>query len=319
LIAVKIGNSRLQKLNANFGCSYIVSVILIAGGSGLIGSELKQFLTRSGFEVRILTRGKTDTSKGLYHWNPAKNEIDTEAFKFLHTVINLAGANVLKGRWTKARKQLLRTSRINTTEFLVNSLKENKVPLEHYISASAMGFFGNRGDEVCYESTEKGSGFLADLCRDWEAAAMKISDYTKVSIARIGLYLSPNGGFYSTIAKLAQFYLASGLGSGKQYVNYTHYKEFNLLMLHLINQNYAPGIYHAVGVNALTLDELIQAVVKTKNSKIILPNVPSALLKIVLGEAATALTDSCRIESEKLPKLDFFMFQNANEALADFR
>ena len=289
--------------------------ILIAGGSGLIGSALKDYFSNLGNVVKILSRQKTDISIETYHWNPTKGEIDLRAFKNVHSVINLSGASILGGRWTNERKQKLRSSRIESTRFLIQQLAKHS-HISNYIQSSAMGYYGNRGSEVLFEDSNPGSDFMAQLCIDWENEAQAAKEFTNLSILRIGLYLHKNAMLVSVLQKLSTIYLAAGLGSGKQYVNYTHTDEFNKLVQSLINGEITAGVYNAVGIKACTLDELIAEIVHQNKRKVLLPNVPAFLLKLILGEASAALLSSTRIESMKLKGMNFHIHNSISEAIA---
>ena len=293
-----------------------MSTILISGGTGLIGSELKVFLAASGFQVNLLSRSQTDVSKRIFNWNLDSNYIDPKAFEDVFAVINLAGSSIIGGRWTKSKKVDLIESRIKSTQLLVDAVNHSH-KITHFIQASAMGFYGDSGNQVLTESSAPGKDFMAKLCVNWEEEAKRLNPKTKLSILRIGLYLSKKGGVYKTIASLARFYLASSFGSGSQYVNYTHKDEFNQLVLGLLNNDLTNGTYNAVGKEACTLSELTKAIAKYENRAVILPNIPAFLLKLALGEASAALLNSYRITSPVLVKKKIHQYKDINEAVAN--
>lgn len=293
-----------------------MSTILISGGTGLIGSELKVFLAASGFQVNLLSRSQTDVSKRIFNWNLDSNYIDPKAFEDVFAVINLAGSSIIGGRWTKSKKVDLIESRIKSTQLLVDAVNHSH-KITHFIQASAMGFYGDSGNQVLTESSAPGKDFMAKLCVNWEEEAKRLNPKTKLSILRIGLYLSKKGGVYKTIASLARFYLASSFGSGSQYVNYTHKDEFNQLVLGLLNNDLTNGTYNAVGKEACTLSELTKAIAKNENRAVILPNIPTFLLKLALGEASAALLNSYRITSPVLVKKKIHQYKDINEAVAN--
>lgn len=284
--------------------------VLIAGGSGLIGSELSQYLVANGYKVRILSRSsnRSSSKEGIsyVHWKPTERFIDPKGLENLFAVINLSGKNIIKDRWTDKVKQELRNSRIASTGFLVQALMEAGSRPEHFIQASAMGYFGHREDELLTESSNAGEGFMAELCKDWENAAQPIESISRLSVLRIALYLHPKGGFYKILKSLSPLYLAVAFGSGNQYVNITSYHLFNRLVCSILDADIAPGLYHAVGDKALTLNHLIAEIASVNRGKKILPNIPAFLLRWVLGESSTTLLNSTRIESEKLASMDFY-------------
>lgn len=289
--------------------------VLIAGGSGLIGKELKNFLNTKGFQVAILSRQETNEKELIFHWDPKNGELDPAAFTDLFAVINLAGSTIIGKRWTDKRKKILYSSRIDSTRFLINKIKEHNITLEHFIQASAMGIFGNRKDEVLTEDSEVGDGFLADLCVDWEKEAAEIQEHAKLSIVRISLYLHEKAFIYKALSFASKFAVATSLGSGKQYVNYTHKDEFNKLIFQILTAKLSPAIYHAVGKRSLNMNDFVASISKSYGRPVWLPNVPAFLLRLVLGEAADALLFSTRIESAKLNKEEFYIFNDMDEAV----
>ena len=292
-----------------------MATILIAGGTGLIGSELRTFLTNAGYNVHILTRKPTNVKRNLYHWNLEKQEIDSLAWKGVFAIINLAGSSIIGSRWTAKKKKELTDSRLLATKALVDNINNQDLNITHFIQASAMGFYGDSGETILTEESPVGTDFMATLCDAWENEAKKLSKLTP-SILRIGLYLSKQGGVYKTIAQLAKFYLASAFGNGKQYVNYSHKDEFNLLVLELLNGGLTPETYNAVGKTPCTLSELTKAIAKNESRAVILPNIPAFLLKLVLGEASATLLNSYKVTSPKLAKASVHQFKGINEAIA---
>lgn len=288
--------------------------VLIAGGTGLIGQALSDHFKHINWQVRILSRSATDKEKGFYHWDPLNRKIDPGALNAVDAVINLSGQNLLGGRWTNKRKTSLRESRIKSSEFLISKVNE-AAGIKHFIQASAMGYFGNRGNELLTEDDKKGEGFLSDLCGDWESTTLKLKSDCKPSILRIGLYLHQDALIYKSIKKLSKFYLAAGIGTGNQFVNYTHRDELNVLTEYIISDKIASGLYHAVGKEAVTLNQLLESIARTNGKSLILPNIPSFLLKLLLGEASHALLDSTRIESKRLKGTGIQRFDSLQQAV----
>ncbi|MBT8326592.1 MAG: DUF1731 domain-containing protein, partial [Bacteroidia bacterium] len=224
---------------------------------------------------------------------------------------------IIGSRWTDSKKIELRNSRILSTRLLVNHVSKTKNNVKTFIQASAMGYFGDNGDNILIDESPSGDDFMATLCKDWEHEAMQMPKSIDTSILRIGLYLSKLGGVYKSIAQLAKFGLASSFGSGKQYVNYTHKNEFNQWILELINRNIPAGIYNAVGKEPLSMNSLVRAIAKNENRRVFLPNVPSFALRLALGEAAATLLSSYRITSPKLASHNLHQYTSIQEALKD--
>lgn len=288
--------------------------VLIAGGSGLIGTEVGNFLKTKGYGVKILSRRPTDKSKGIYNWDLASQTIDLDAFVDTQYVINLTGSSIIGGRWTDKRKQELRDSRIQSTTFLVDQINENEVPIKHFIQASAMGYYGDSGDTILTEESPAGNDFMAQLCIDWEKSSDHL-EQGKKSTLRIALYLSKNGGVYKTLGKLGRFYLASAFGNGKMWAAYTHQDEFGELIEEIFKESIPAGVYNAVGDGPFQMNDFVKAIAQNEGAMAILPNIPAFLLKLVLGEASATLLNSYRVTSPKLTGQNFHTFHKLKYAL----
>jgi len=289
--------------------------IIIAGGSGLIGSELTKYLRAQGHQVHILTRGATNESKFLYNWDIAKDYIDPKAFDGITTVINLAGSLIIGGRWTTRRKKDLTSSRVDTSQLLTHYLNSHSTKVTQYIQGSAMGYYGDCKDTVITEATPAGDDFMAHLCVSWEKPSLELNPSIERSVIRIGLYLSRNGGVYKSLGLLAKFYAASAFGDGKMWANYTHRDELNEFILALIKKEIPADVYNVVGENAFMMDDFISGIAKNENRSVILPHIPAFLLKWILGEASATLLNSYRITSPKMAQLKLHKYHNLKDAL----
>ncbi|HEV8051065.1 MAG TPA: TIGR01777 family oxidoreductase, partial [Parachlamydiaceae bacterium] len=194
--------------------------VLISGASGLVGKALQTSLQDSGNEVFVLVRDRKEVSPNAIFWNPKDGLIDIASLEDFDAVVNLSGENIAGGRWTEALKKQLLDSRVESTTTLVNALTRLNHPPKVLINASAVGYYGNRGDEICTEETHHGTGFLADVCRQWEEAAIPAEQKgIRTVILRTGVVLSANGGAFTKM--LLPFKLGGGgkLGSGEQYMS----------------------------------------------------------------------------------------------------
>ena len=289
--------------------------VLISGGTGLIGSEVAAHLTQLGYSIKILTRKPTNESQNLYNWNIEKGQIDPKAWEGTDYVISLAGSSIIGGRWTDKRKKDLIKSRVDSTSLLVKTIQENNITIKHFIQASAMGYYGDSGDTILTEKSPAGDDFMAKLCVDWENAAKPISDNTKLSTLRIGLYLSKEGGVYATLGKVAKFYLASAFGNGKMYASYTHKAEFAKLVEQLFNDTLDQGIYNIVGKNSFQMNDFVSDIAQNEGAKAWLPNIPAFLLKLILGEMSATLLNSYRVTSPALETANFHIYTTTKEAI----
>ena len=288
--------------------------VLIAGGSGLIGTEVSNYLKTKGYGIKILSRKPTNKTKGIYNWNIAAKTIDLAAFVDTAYVINLTGSSIIGGRWTTKRKKELRDSRILSTKFLVDSINENEVPIQHFIQGSAMGYYGDSGDSILTEESPSGIDFMAQLCVDWEKASDHLKQGNK-STLRIALYLSKAGGVYATLSKLARYYVASAFGNGKMWGAYTHQDEFARLIEGIFSNTTPAGVYNPVGKEPFQMNTFVSKIAQNEGAIAFLPNVPGFVLKLVLGEASATLLNSYRVTSPKLKSLSMHKYENLKEAL----
>ena len=292
-----------------------MQTILISGGSGLIGSDLKTYFTQLGFSVRILTRKPTQKNKNAFYWNLEDKTIDSDAFENVEIVINLAGSSIIGGRWTKSRKKVLTHSRVNATKLLIDTINDKKLPIKHFIQASAMGYYGDSNEDILTEESPKGNDFMGNLCYEWESATQNLNPTVKKSILRIGLYMSINGGVYPILARLARFNLLSAFGNGQMWAGYTHHLEFAHLIHQILLGNITPDTYNAVGKEPFQMNILMKCIARKSGRANFLPNVPAFLLKIVLGEASATLLNSYRVTSPKLASFDVHQYNEIEQAI----
>ena len=203
--------------------------ILISGASGLIGSALRAQLLADGHEVATMVRrgpasGGADAESGVIWWNPIEGRIDRSALERegpFEAVVHLAGAGIADRRWTSARRREIRASRIASTELLSREIAQLDEPPGVFVSASAIGFYGNRGSELLSEGSSHGEGFLAEVCVDWEeATAAAASAGIRVVHLRSGIVLSAHGGALARQLRIFRLGLGGRLGSGRQYLSW---------------------------------------------------------------------------------------------------
>src|SRR5690606_28920241 len=188
--------------------------ILITGASGLIGSKLTSNLQAKGHQVSVLTRNpnKINNAKAFY-WDVNNQEIDENCLIGIDCIIHLAGENIGESRWTDERKKEIIDSRVDSIKLLYNAIEKTNTSINTIISASAIGYYGNRGDEILNEDSNPGTGFLSDCCVKWEAAADEGSKFCKQIIKiRIGLLLAKDGGALPQLKKPIQYYFSCPMG-----------------------------------------------------------------------------------------------------------
>jgi uncharacterized protein (TIGR01777 family) len=191
--------------------------VLITGGTGFIGSALTRRLLQRGHKVSLLSRRPSvpTAAPPVFHWDPERGEFDGNALNGTDAVVNLAGENLAGGRWTRERKQRLVESRVGSTRFLAQRMTERGARPRALVSVSAVGIYGDRGEEVLTEESPPGAGFLADLCRAWEEAALPARDVgVRVVAARCGIVLDSRGGALASLLPLFRSGLGGALGNG---------------------------------------------------------------------------------------------------------
>ncbi|HAI75784.1 MAG TPA: TIGR01777 family protein, partial [Microscillaceae bacterium] len=263
--------------------------ILITGGSGLVGKKLTHKLLQKGYEVAILSRNNTRSAEATYYqWDIEKGYINPEALQNTQGIIHLAGAGVADKNWTKERKQEILESRIRSTELLYNSLKElDEKPLS-FISASAIGIYGDRDvNTKLTESSSPGNGFLAEVTQLWEKSIDKVNDLgIRTAKIRIGIVLSTQGGALPKICQPIKLGAGAPLGSGEQGVSWIHIDDLCDIFIYALENTSIQGAYNAVAPEPVDNSLLTKAIAKHLKKLLLLPNVPSFALKLMLGEMA---------------------------------
>ncbi len=287
--------------------------VLIAGGTGFIGRELANLLSKNGYEVYKLTRNPKQQNH--LFWDPQKRKMDEKILDKVTVLVNLVGENVGEGRWTAKRKKLLVDSRVDTTTFLCE-LTQKMPKLSYYISASAINCYGKESDKVHVESDEFGDDFLANLIKEWEAASNTIARNIPVAKLRIPIVLSKNDGALSKIKKITNLGLGSSLGSGKQTMPWVHIDDLCRMFAFAIDSN-LEGVYNA-HADSNSNKTFMKAVAVRLNRPFFLPPVPSFLLKLILGEKACIVLNGIKVSNKKITDAGFiFQYSNIETALTN--
>ena len=280
--------------------------ILVTGGSGLIGSYLCNLLKSKGHTVSILSRKKT-SDPSIFYWDIANNYIEPEAIISAEYIIHLAGAGIADKRWTSARKKVLIDSRVKSTNLLFKKVEELNPYLKGFISASGVGYYGAITSEKIYSEKDKPSNdFLSKVCILWEKSAFQFNFLNiRTVVLRTGVVFSKEGGALEKIAKPIKLGFGAALGSGEQYIPWIAMEDLCKIYLEAIENNDFKGIYNAVSPEHITNKTLTKTIAKKLNKPLWLPNVPSFILKILLGELAIILLEGSRISSQKIKNTGF--------------
>jgi uncharacterized protein (TIGR01777 family) len=274
--------------------------VLVTGATGLIGRELTTLLSTAGHEVFRLSRQPPKEANDIT-WNPAAGSIPKAPLEGLDAVVHLAGENIAKSRWTDAVKDAMRSSRVHGTKLLCETLSQLQSPPKTLLCASAIGYYGNRGDEILTEASSAGTGFLAELCRDWEAAAEPARQKgIRIINLRIGVVLSAKGGALEKM--LTPFKLGVGgvVGNGRQYWSWVAIDDVIGAIEHCLTHPELSGPVNAVAPNPTTNYDFTKTLGGVLHRPTIFP-MPAFAARLALGEMADELLlSSTRVVPEKL-------------------
>jgi len=294
-----------------------VKKVFIAGGTGFIGSSIIPALLKEGYEVQVLVRNKEKAKKlpsscKVIWGNPTKSGEWQKYLEETDIAINLAGQNIFS-RWTKTYKKLILESRIKSTENIVSSLKKSAL----LINASAVGYYGDKGDTLVTEDSLPGDDFLAKTCIEWEKRALKAKEKgAKVIITRVGVVLGRTGGMLPKILPIFKLGLGGTLGKGNQWFPWIHIKDLVSAILFLIKKE-KEGIYNFVSPNPVTNKKFTKTLGKVLKRPTLLP-VPVFMMKLIFGELANIIICSIRAYPKNLLELGFkFKFETIEDALKD--
>jgi hypothetical protein len=299
--------------------------ILISGSTGFLGTALIGALAGEGHAVARLVRPGTARRNAagdraqIVAWDPAGNQFDAAAAEGADALLHLAGASIADGRWNAARKDLLRTSRIDATRHLIGALAKLQRPPRVIVAASAIGFYGDRGDEALTETSAPGNDFLAGLCREWEAEAARGADFgARVVSLRFGIILAAHGGALPRMALPFKLGAGGRLGNGLQWMSWLTLPEVVHIVQFALATPQLTGPVNAVTPNPVRNAEFTRVLARTLHRPAIFP-APAFALRLALGEMADALLlASQNVMPSRLADAGYhFLRTDLAEALAD--
>jgi uncharacterized protein (TIGR01777 family) len=295
--------------------------ILITGGTGLIGTRLSEMLIDSGFEVAHLSRqvGQFSHYK-TFRWDLKGEYIDDQAISWADYIINLAGASISDEKWTDERKKEILNSRVESTNLLHNCLKINPNHVKGFLSASAVGIYGDSGEKLVTEESAYAHDFLAEVAQKWESASWQMHDLgIRTVIFRIGPVLSDQGGALPQMARPVKLLAGAPLGSGKQFISWIHIDDLCRLFIKAIEETRFEGVYNAVAPNPVTNEEFTKTLADVMHRPLMMPKIPAFGLKLVLGEMSEVVLGGSKVSSAKVQHTGFtFEYPNVEEALESF-
>jgi uncharacterized protein len=261
--------------------------IAVTGSTGLVGEALVAALESSGHEVVRVVRGSG--GPGRVVWDPAGGTIDAAGLSGIDGAVHLAGENIASGRWTAARKKRIRDSRVNGTRLFCETLADLQPKPRILVSASAVGFYGDRGSQELTESDPPGKGFLPKVCREWEAATMPAADRgIRVVLPRIGVVLTPKGGALAKMLTPFKLCLGGKIGSGAQYMSWITLEDLVRVIQFALEHDDLDGPVNATTPHPATNALYTKSLGKALGRPTVFP-MPAFVARAVLGEMAQDL------------------------------
>ncbi len=293
--------------------------VLVAGGTGFVGSALVPRLRSEGHRVSLLSRRPPDRTSEVpvFHWDPDQGALDAEALRGIGAVVNLAGENLVEGRWTATRKRRLFDSRVPVTRLLARRIAETEPPPRVLVNASAVGYYGNRGEEILTEESAPGAGFLAELCRRWEEAALEArTSGTRVTILRFGVVLGGGGGMLGEVLPIFRMGLGGPLGSGRQWMAWIARDDLVEIVALALAREELTGAINVVAPVPVRNRDFARTLGHTLGRPAILP-APAFALRLLFGPMADdAPLSSARVVAKELPAVGYrYRFGDLEEAL----
>jgi uncharacterized protein (TIGR01777 family) len=291
--------------------------VAITGSTGLIGSNLRDFLTTGGHRVVPVRRDRRQLGQDGIFWNPDTGEIDADGLSGVDAVVHLSGVSLASGRWTDARKKLLVDSRVRSTQLLAQTLARMPRGPRTLVCASAVGYYGNRGDQRLDESSESGKGFLARLTREWEAASRPAEQAgIRVVSLRQGVAITPAGGALGQMLLPFKMGIGGRLGSGRQYFSWIDVDDLVAVHLHVLYNDSISGPVNATAPNPVTNATFTSALGRVLGRPTLLP-LPGVAVKAAFGQLGEeALLWGQRVLPAKLERAGFqFRYEGVEDSL----
>ena len=286
----------------------------------MLGSAITKKLISENISVVHLTRNKSSKHDiKNYEWDWEKNKIDNTCFEGVTDIIHLAGAGIAEKPWTTKRKKEIVKSRVLTARLIFERLKELNHPLNSFISASGVGYYGAITNNKTYKETDSSHpDFISDCCVQWENAVDQFSEITRTTKMRLGIILDKNDGAVAKIAGIIKKNIGAPIGSGKQFMPWIHLDDAVGLFLHALKNKSISGTYNAVASEHTNNKFFTETLAEKLNKKLRLPNVPSFILKLIYGELADILLEGVKVDNEKIITSGYsFKHNKLSEALED--
>ena len=314
-----IQHQRLQVVYAII----MIKTILVTGGTGFVGKGLVKLLLKKGYHINLLVRHEPEGMKNpnlrTFIWDVYKGEIDQGCIENVDAIIHLAGEEIAAKRWTDERKIQIVESRTKSIRMIYDLLRKTKNQVNHIISASAVGYYGDRGNELLTEESLPSKDFLAETCIAWEEA---VDEGHKLGLRvvklRSGIILDKNGGVLPQMDKPIRFNLGIIPGSGDQWVSWIHYQDTLNAYLFALENKSLKGVYNMVAPGAVTLEEMMRRIANALDKSPLFVHTPKFVLKVAIGEMSLMALESTKVSANKLSESGFtFKYALLDEAMAD--
>jgi len=298
-----------------------MKTILVTGGSGMIGRRLSEMLREKGYNVIWLSRERHVNGEiPRYRWNYLKNEIDREALEQANVIIHLAGSNLGDEGWNRRKKQEIVESRVQTTKFLLETVKTMPRKPEAFISASAVGYYGMHTSDKIYteEDSPAKNDFLSRTCRKWEAAALDFQEELglRTVVLRTAFVVSNKSDAFKKMMLPTRFGLGAPLGSGRQYMPWIHLEDLCGIYLKAVEEEGMQGIFNAVSPESITNAGFMKTLAKEMKRPFFFPKIPAFMLRLIMGEAAEMILKGCRVSPQKIIDAGYqFLYPTTSKAI----
>jgi uncharacterized protein (TIGR01777 family) len=297
--------------------------IIITGATGLIGKQLSKDLHVKGYELCIFTREPEKSTKVLPYatshvkWDINHPESWSKHINGANGIINLAGASIGDKRWTDKRKQVILNSRINGTAKLVEAVLKLDNPPKVFINASAIGYYADNGDKEVDETYPAGSGFLSEVCRQWEEAAQPVSAKSRLVIGRFGIVLSKEGGALAKMLTPYKFYIGGPIGNGRQWQSWIHIQDLCGLIIWALENENISGVLNFTAPNPVRMDNFSKILGNVMHKPSFF-RVPEFVLKLMMGESSEIVLKGNKILPKRVLELGYkYYFEDLQSALSD--
>ena len=292
--------------------------ILITGATGMIGNKLLNELHKRGHTISILSRRSRNLRNAkVFTWDIYQQQIDLECMNGINTIIHLAGENIAEKKWTKERKQQLIESRALSARLLHKAILETNTAVKTFISASAVGYYGDRGDDILTEDSGSGSDFLAKCCKLWESAVEEGSSLNmRIVKFRLGVILAKDAGALASLEKPVRYFAGAALGKGTQWVPWVHIDDTVAMFTDAVENEVFNGTYNACAPFPVTNTTLTKAVAKQLHRPVWPFNIPEKIMEMIMGKMSAIVLNSTNTSAQKLLDTGFkFKFTHLEDAL----